>query len=63
MMRYLKIDQLADYLNCPRSTVRRLLDRGKLPIVEIGGNVLINRRGLDLKLKNQKDGWRVLLDE
>lgn len=61
--RYLKTDELGDYLNCPKTTAQGLLDAGKLPTVRIGGGVLIDRRALDLKLKNQKDGWRVLLKD
>lgn len=61
--RYLKIDEVGDYLGCPNITAHKLLDAGKLPTVKVGAGILIDRRLLDLKLKNQKDGWRVLLKD
>jgi excisionase family DNA binding protein len=60
---YLKIDELADYLNCPKSTAYRFLDAGKLPTKKIGAGLLIDRKALDLKLKNRRGGWRSLLEE
>ena len=61
--RYLKIDEVGDYLGCPNITAHKLLDAGKVPVITVGAGVLIDRRALDLKLKNRKNGWRSLLNK
>lgn len=43
----MKLDQAADYLNCHKSTLYRLIKSGKLPAFRLGGGWRIRRSDLD----------------
>lgn len=43
----LRIHEAASYLRCSVATVRRLIDRGELPVLRLGGLVRIRRGDLE----------------
>jgi excisionase family DNA binding protein len=53
--RWVSVNETADYLGMHPCTIRRLIDRGKLPYARIGRNVRIDLKKLDAQLEEIGD--------
>jgi excisionase family DNA binding protein len=51
----MKLDRVADYLNCHKTTLYRLIRSGELPAFRLGGGWRIRRSNLDEWIANMSE--------